>query len=251
MNSISKIEWTKTTWNPVTGCSKYSLGCKNCYAERFAKRLQAIGYEAYRNGFEVRIHEEFLNRPLKVKSPKMIFVNSMSDLFHDAVPFSFIEKVFFIMNKASWHIFQILTKRSERLLELSSELPWAPNIWAGVTVEHYNYLSRIEHLSRTDAAIKFISCEPLLSPIHNLNLESIDWVIVGGESGPGARPMNKSWVTGIRDQCLSCNVPFFFKQWGGFNKKRAGRLLDGKVYDEMPCPINMKPTQLNFNLHTA
>ena len=237
----TKIEWVKNkngnkgdTWNPVTGCSKISLGCKNCYAERFAKRLQAMGQAAYKNGFELTLHEEYLNKPFKIKSPRMIFVNSMSDLFHEDVPFTFIEKVFNVMHRTPRHVFQILTKRSERLLQLSPKLFWSDNIWAGVTVEHHKYIHRINHLRKTGAKVKFISCEPLLSPLSGLNLKGIDWVIVGGESGPRARPMNKSWVIEIRDTCRSRNIPFFFKQWGGVNKKKAGKVLEGRIYEEMP-----------------
>lgn len=234
MSSMSKIEWTTTTWNPVTGCSKISIGCLNCYAERYAKRLQAMGQAAYKNGFNLTLHEHALERPLLTKSPRLIFVNSMSDLFHEKIPDEFIMKVFNVMNRAHWHRFQVLTKRSERLRDLKNQLPWAENIWMGVTVEHLKYLHRIDDLRNTAAAIKFISCEPLLSSLNRMDLQDIDWVIVGGESGPRSRPMNKEWVREIRDMCFENRIPFFFKQWGGFNKKKAGRLLDGRLHDEMP-----------------
>ncbi len=230
----SAIEWTDSTWNPVTGCVKISAGCKNCYAERMAKRLQAMGQENYINGFKPTMHEKVLKYPLRWKKPQNIFVNSMSDLFLDSIPVSFIEDVFTVMNQTDWHRFQVLTKRSQRLLELNGRLKWTDNIWMGVSVENEKYKFRIDHLRRTDAKIKFLSIEPLIGPVGELNLENIDWVIVGGESGPGARPMKKEWVMGIRDQCLKVDVPFFFKQWGGVNKKKAGRLLDDRTWDEMP-----------------
>jgi len=230
----SGIEWTESTWNPVTGCSKVSPGCKNCYAERMAVRLKAMGQPNYANGFEVTVHEHALSLPLKWAKPQTIFVNSMSDLFHEEVPQEFILTTFDIMRQAHWHRFQILTKRSERLSELDAILPWAPNIWMGVSVETDDYTFRIDHLRRTKAATKFLSLEPLLGPLPNLDLEGIDWVIVGGESGIRARPMDPGWVVEIRDQCQEAGVPFFFKQWGGVNKKRTGRLLDGRTWDETP-----------------
>ena len=230
----SSIEWTESTWNPVTGCTKVSPGCKHCYAERMAKRLQAMGQPNYSNGFSTTIHEHTLELPLHWKKPQVIFVNSMSDLFHKNVPTDFILRLFNVMNQAHWHLFQILTKRSERLAQLSHRLPWASNIWMGVTVETRDYISRINHLRQTDADIKFISFEPLLEPIPNLNLNGVDWVIVGGESGPGARPMDIEWVCDIREQCQESHTPFFFKQWGGTNKKKAGRKLNGRTWDEMP-----------------
>lgn len=230
----SRIEWTEFTWNPATGCSKISLGCKNCYAERLAKRLKAMGQENYRNGFNVAYHPHALDIPLRIKKQKVIFVNSMSDLFHDDIPLSFIKKVFETMNKAYWHNFQILTKRAERLLELASKLPWADNIWMGVTVEAYPYKHRIDLLKEVPAHIRFLSIEPLLSSLGRLNLNKIDWVIVGGESGPKARPMEEHWVREVRDQCIKQETPFFFKQWGGVQKKKNGRLLDGITWDEMP-----------------
>ncbi|NLN91903.1 MAG: phage Gp37/Gp68 family protein [Candidatus Hydrogenedens sp.] len=232
--STSRIEWTESTWNPVTGCTKISTGCKNCYAERMAKRLQAMGQPNYKNGFEVAAHEEMLLHPLTWKKPRLIFVNSMSDLFHSRVPLSFITKVFETMHKANWHQFQILTKRSKRLLELDPHLSWAPNIWMGVSVENSDTLYRVNDLQKTESHLKFISFEPLLGPVGNVSLQGIDWVIAGGESGPKARPVKPEWVTDIRNQCKDQKVPFFFKQWGGVNKKKTGRLLDGKLYDEMP-----------------
>ena len=230
----SKIEWTESTWNPVTGCSKVSAGCNHCYAERMAKRLLAMGQENYKNGFEVTCHEHVLEQPLKWNKSRLIFVNSMGDLFHEEVPDEFIIKVFEIMKHAKQHRFQVLTKRSERILALSSRLNWTPNIWMGVTVENQESTYRIEHLKKTDAKIKFLSLEPLLSPIMNLNLHGIDWVIVGGESGPGARLMLEEWILDIKKNCDINNIPFFFKQWGGVNKKKTGRSLLGKTWDAMP-----------------
>lgn len=234
MAQKSAIEWTGSTWNPVTGCVKVSPGCMHCYAERMAQRLQSMGQSNYANGFKLALHEHALELPLKWKKPQTIFVNSMSDLFLKDIPKEFIIKVFNVMAKAHWHTFQVLTKRSERLLELSNELPWAPNIWMGVTVENKDYTLRIDNLCKTGAHLKFLSIEPLLGPISHLNLDGIDWVIVGGESGPGARPMEARWVLDILDQCQEASVPFFFKQWGGTRKKKAGRLLEGRTWDEMP-----------------
>ena len=230
----SSIEWTESTWNPVTGCTKISPGCKHCYAERMAFRLQRMGQPNYANGFKLTIHEQALYLPLQWKKPQTIFVNSMSDLFHKDVPVEFMQSVFEVMGRAHWHRFQILTKRSERLLKLSPSLLWKPNIWMGVSVEDQQYTSRIDDLQNIGAQIKFLSLEPLLGPLRKLNLKEIDWVIVGGESGPGARPMDEAWVLDIRDQCLRAKVPFFFKQWGGVNKKKAGRQLEGKTWDQMP-----------------
>ena len=230
----SRIEWTESTWNPLTGCTKVSPGCKHCYAERMAGRLKAMGQPNYVNGFKLTMHEHVLERPLEWKTPQVIFVNSMSDLFHKDVPLGFIRRVFDVMQRAHWHQFQILTKRSDRLLELSPQLEWTDNIWMGVSVENADYTFRIDHLRRTAAMIKFLSVEPLLGPITRMNLEGINWVIVGGESGPGARQLKREWVVGVRDQCLAAKVPFFFKQWGGVQKKRAGRLLDGRTWDQMP-----------------
>ncbi len=234
MAQLSEIEWTNSTWNPVTGCSKVSPGCKNCYAERMAKRLQAMGQPNYVKGFDLAIHERVLELPLKWKSPQVIFVNSMSDLFHKKVPLNFIKKVFNTMNRANRHRYQILTKRSKRLLEIDRHLSWAEHIWMGVSVETEKYVGRIDDLRKTTAHVKFLSLEPLLGPLPKLDLFGIDWVIVGGESGPGARLMRKEWVMSIRDQCRKAGLPFFFKQWGGVNKKRAGRLLEGRMWNEMP-----------------
>ena len=235
MAGNSAIEWTEATWNPVTGCTKVSTGCQNCYAERMTRRLQAMGQPHYTNGFKVKTHESVLEIPFKWKKPRTIFVNSMSDLFHEEVPPSFISKVFQVMSQVSQHTFQVLTKRSENLRKLSLSLPWPENVWMGVTVENSDYLHRIEDLRATPARIKFISFEPLLGSIPNIDFVGIDWVIVGGESGPGARPISTSWVEEIRDQCLVTGIPFFFKQWGGFNKKKTGRLLDGRTWDDMPA----------------
>ncbi len=234
MSTRSSIEWTESTWNPVTGCNKVSKGCKHCYAERFSKRLQAMGQPNYINGFKVTLHEDMLDLPLRWQRAQRIFVNSMSDLFHKEVPLDFIQKVFHTMNLARYHQYQILTKRSERLLELDPFLPWHSNIWMGVSVENHRYTFRIDHLRQIRAHIKFLSLEPLLGPLQNLNLDGIDWVIVGGESGPGARPMDEGWVREIRDQCKEQSVAFFFKQWGGVFKKKTGRELDGRTWDEMP-----------------
>jgi len=232
--SKTKIEWTESTWNPLSGCTKISPGCNNCYAERFAMRLKACGNPSYVNGFKLTLHEHLLELPLRLKKPQTIFVNSMSDLFHKDVPDDFIYKVFDVMKRANWHIFQLLTKRSERLQESNQKLSWAPNIWMGVSVENNDYTFRIDCLRKTDAKIKFISFEPLLGPIENINLQGIDWVIVGGESGHKARPMDPSWVIDIQVKCQEANIPFFFKQWGGVNKKKAGRELKGRTWDETP-----------------
>lgn len=234
MANTSAIEWTESTWNPVTGCTKISAGCKNCYAERMAKRLCAMGQVNYQNGFEISIHEHTLELPLKWKKPQTVFVNSMSDLFHHKVPKSFIKKMFDVMNRASWHTFQILTKRAERLLELNNDLRWAKNIWMGVSIENKNYKERLEMLKQTNAMVKFISFEPLIGEVGDINFKGIDWAIVGGESGPSSRFMSPVWVADIRDQCLKQDIPFFFKQWGGVHKKKAGRVLEGRTWDEMP-----------------
>lgn len=232
--TTSRIEWTESTWNPITGCTKISSGCKNCYAERMALRLQAMGQSNYIDGFQLSLHEHMLERPLEWKKPQLIFVNSMSDLFHEDVPVDFIQKIFDVMRRAYWHNFQVLTKRSERMLELSVDIDWPPNVWMGVSVESSKYKFRIDHLRRTKAKTKFLSLEPLLGPLSALDVSGIDWVIVGGESGPGARPIEESWVTEIRDQCLLAQVPFFFKQWGGANKKKSGRILQGRTWDQLP-----------------
>ncbi|GIV21006.1 MAG: hypothetical protein KatS3mg023_2757 [Armatimonadota bacterium] len=233
----SRIEWTESTWNPVTGCTKVSQGCKHCYAERLALRLQRMGVERYRNGFKVTLHEDLLDLPRRWREPRIIFVNSMSDLFHEEVPFWFIERVFATMRDCDHHIFQVLTKRSARLRELAPQLPWTSNIWAGVSVENPQMFFRIHDLLQTPAQVKFLSCEPLLAPLPNLPLQGIDWVIVGGESGPDARLMQPEWVRDIRDQCRAAGVAFFFKQWGGVRKELNGRILDGRTHDEMPASL--------------
>jgi len=236
MASKSSIEWTEYTWNPVTGCTKISPGCLNCYAQRMAKRLQAMGVPNYRNGFSLALHEHVLQAPLGWKKPSVIFVNSMSDLFHERVPIEFIIKVFDIMRQAPHHQFQVLTKRAERLAEVTSFIDWPENVWMGVSVENAEYAHRIDYLRMTGAFIKFLSIEPMLGPIPEMDLTGIDWVIVGGESGPKARPIQREWVVDIRNQCRKSNIPFFFKQWGGTNKKKAGRLLDGRIWNQMPSP---------------
>jgi len=232
--ATSKIEWTESTWNPVTGCTKFSPGCKHCYAERMAYRLNKMGAANYRNGFDVTLHYHMLDRPLSWKKPRMIFVNSMSDLFHEDVPDAFILKVFETMRAASWHTFQVLTKRSARLAEIDSLIDWPLNVWMGVSIENQECLYRAGDLKQTGAAIKFLSMEPLLGPVGGMSLNGIDWVIVGGESGPGARPMEEGWVLEIKRNCNNNKIPFFFKQWGGVNKKKTGRILQGQLWDEMP-----------------
>lgn len=234
MATKSTIEWTESTWNPVTGCTKISPGCNNCYAERLAYRLQAMGQPNYANAFELTLQPQALELPVKWKLSQTIFVNSMSDLFHKEVPLDYIERVFDVMNRADHHIYQVLTKRSNRLARLSPLLPWAPHIWMGVSVETQTYKYRIDHLRETGAHVKFLSLEPLLGPLPELNLDGIDWVIVGGESGPNARLMREEWVLDIKNQCREAHVPFFFKQWGGTNKKKAGRILENRTWDEMP-----------------
>jgi protein gp37 len=238
----SSIEWTESTWNPSTGCDAISPGCDNCYAERLSHRLKAMGQHKYENGFTLTTHPSTLELPLQWKKPQRIFVNSMSDLFHNQVPVEYIQRVFSTMRRAHWHQFQVLTKRSGRLLALNEQIDWPPNVWMGVSVESAAYKTRIDHLQRTDAAVKFLSLEPLIADLGTLNLEKIDWVIVGGESGPGARPIEKTWVDDIRRQCSVCDVPFFFKQWGGVHKKRSGRTLNGRTYDEMPSrtPVELR-----------
>ena len=234
MADHSGIEWTDATWNPVTGCTKVSPGCKNCYAERLAARLRAMGNPRYRNGFVVTLQPDQLDLPLRWRRPKRIFVNSMSDLFHESVPDEYIRQVFDMMERAHWHVFQILTKRAERLARIATRLPWPVNVWQGVSVESARYTSRIRWLKAIPAAVRFLSVEPLLGPIPELPLEGVHWVIVGGESGPQRREMAADWARGVRDQCLRSGVPFFFKQWGGRTPKSRGRLLDGRTWDEMP-----------------
>ena len=230
----SNIEWTEMTWNPTTGCDKVSVGCKFCYAEIMSRRLQAMGVEKYKDNFEVRIHEDALNIPYTWKNSKVVFVNSMSDLFHKDIPLEFIQKVFRVMNENPQHIFQVLTKRAERLSELHNELKWTHNIWMGVSVENDKVRDRIDFLRKTNARVKFLSLEPLIGPLRHLNMSGIDWIIVGGESGHNPRPMKPEWVLDIQEQCKNNDVAFFFKQWGGKNKKAAGRILNGRTYDEMP-----------------
>ena len=234
MATKSAIEWTESTWNPSTGCDALSPGCDNCYAERLTRRLKAMGQKKYANGFRLTLHPDTLELPLRWKKPQRIFVNSMSDLFHHEVPLEYIQRVFAIMRAASWHQFQVLTKRSGRLLAFSDKIDWPSNVWMGVSVESTEYAARIDHLRKTGARTKFLSLEPLLGPLEGLDLSGIDWVIVGGESGPGARPMAREWVTSIRNQCRKASVAFFFKQWGGVQKKRTGRMLEGRTYDDMP-----------------
>lgn len=230
----SSIEWTEMTWNPTTGCDKISAGCKFCYAEVMSKRLQAMGVEKYKDNFEVRTHEDALKIPYTWKNSKVVFVNSMSDLFHKDIPLDFIKKVFKVMNSNPQHVFQVLTKRAERLYELHTELKWTHNIWMGVSVENEKVKGRIDFLRQTNARVKFLSLEPLIGPLPNLDLKKIDWVIVGGESGHRPRPMDADWVIDIQEQCKKNDVAFFFKQWGGKNKKSSGRMLNGRTYDEMP-----------------
>jgi protein gp37 len=230
----SSIEWTEMTWNPTTGCTKISAGCKNCYAEVMSKRLLAMGISKYANGFKLTLHEKALEIPYAWKSPKIVFVNSMSDLFHKNVPLDFIKRVFQVMNDNPQHVFQVLTKRSDILLTYHKELKWTHNIWMGVSIENERAMHRIDDLRKTKAKVKFLSCEPLIGPLAKLNLNRIDWVIVGGESGRTPRPMEPQWVLDIQDQCKKSNVSFFFKQWGGTNKKKNGSLIDGKKYFEFP-----------------
>lgn len=237
MAQSSAIEWTEATWNPVTGCTKISPGCTNCYAERMSLRLQAMGQANYANGFELTMQRRMLELPLKWRNPQTIFVNSMSDLFHKGVTTEYIHEVFDVMNRAHHHRYQVLTKRSQRLLRLSPQLNWQPHIWMGVSVESREYTYRIDHLRDTDAHVKFLSLEPLLGPLSKLNLRGIGWVIVGGESGPYARPMRPEWVLDIRDQCQRADVPFFFKQWGGKRKATTGRELEGRTWSEMPAGV--------------
>lgn len=241
----TKIEWTEYAWNPVTGCTKISRGCSNCYAERMALRLQAIGNHRYAHGFQVTLHPELVDYPLQWRAPRIIFVNSMSDLFHQSVPLNFIKRVFQVMNRCPQHTFQILTKRSGRLRRLSGAVDWTHNIWMGVTVESKEYMSRIDDLARTNARVKFLSCEPLLGPMPNLDLTHIDWVIVGGESGPGARIVKKEWAIDLLRLCKKNDIPYFFKQWGGVNKKQAGRILEGRIWDERP-PLAHETQQMAF-----
>ena len=234
MAQATSIEWTEATWNPVTGCTKVSPGCKHCYAERMARRLQAMGQPRYTEGFRVTLQEDLVEMPLHWRKPRMIFVNSMSDLFHEEVPVEFILRVFETMRQASWHTFQVLTKRADRLHALRESLPWPDNVWMGVSIESERTLWRKPRLTAVPAAVRFLSLEPLLGPLPSLDLEAIHWVIVGGESGPGARPMAAEWVRDIRRRCFDQKVAFFFKQWGGPRKSRQGRELDGRTWDQLP-----------------
>lgn len=248
MPTKSRIEWTSSTWNPVTGCDKVSEGCQNCYAERMARRLKGMGVEKYQQGFEVRIHPSVLKAPLHLKKPQIIFVNSMSDVFHPKVPFDFVQKMFDVMSRCPQHIFQVLTKRSKALVRLHDKLPWLSNIWMGVTVENQHYKHRIDDLRKTGAHIKFLSLEPLLGPLGRLNLDGINWVVVGGESGPGARPIREVWVEEIHENCKRSQTAFFFKQWGGVHKKQNGRLFHGRTWDEMPIPPGEYQESLQLSL---
>jgi protein gp37 len=248
MAQYSDIEWTHSTWNPVTGCTKFSSGCRHCYAERMAVRLQAMGNPSYKNGFEVTLQERALGLPLSWRKPRMVFVNSMSDMFLDRVPLSYIRRVFAVMAACPQHVFQMLTKRSARMRELAPQLKWPRNLWMGVTVEEGRYYRRINDLRAVPVSVRFLSCEPLLGPLENLPLEGVDWVIVGGESGPNARPMKQEWALSLRKQCRAARVPFFFKQWGGVRKDLTGRELQGRIYDEMPPIPNLARTaQLQFD----
>ena len=237
MPGKTKIEWTESSWNPITGCSPISPGCAHCYAARFAKRLQAMGNPRYQNAFKVTIHEDLIEAPLSWKKPQMIFVNSMSDLFREDIPTEIIKRIFDTMNRASAHTFQVLTKRAERLIELAPELQWSNNIWMGVSIENKDMIYRSTVLKQTGAYMIFISAEPLLSSLEGLDLDGIDWLIVGGESGPGCRPMKEEWVVNLKEMCEASNTAFFFKQWGGTNKKKAGSLLNGKAYKNYPVKL--------------
>jgi protein gp37 len=236
--TATTIEWTNTTWNPVTGCTKISAGCHNCYAERMAKRLLAMGQANYKNGFTLTCHPQMLDLPKRWRKPRLVFVNSMGDLFHKDVPDKFIKDVFDVIAQTPRHTYQLLTKRAERLETLAGELTWPPNLWMGVSVESEAVSKRIDHLRRVPAKVRFLSIEPLLGPMPTIGLEGIHWVIVGGESGPGARPMKEEWVLDIKDQCIEAGVAFFFKQWGGIRKKQTGRMLEGRTWDELPDPTN-------------
>ena len=237
MATKSTIEWTEMTWNPVTGCTKVSEGCRHCYAERMALRLRAMGNRRYTNGFRVTLHDDLVDLPRSFRQPRLIFVNSMSDLFHEDVPEEFIGRVFETMAACPQHTFQVLTKRSRRLRDMANRLPWRKNVWIGVSVEDQRVFSRIDDLRQVPASVRFLSCEPLLGPMDSLNLEGIAWVIVGGESGPGARPMKPEWVESILKHCRQAKVAFFFKQWGGTRKDITGRMLNGRTYDELPMAL--------------
>lgn len=242
MSASSSIEWTNSTWNPVTGCTKVSQGCKHCYAQRFAERFRGVPGHPFEQGFDLRLWPDRLELPLQWKEPRRIFVNSMSDLYHERVPTAFIRRVFETMDLARQHTFQVLTKRAKRLGELGSSLPWRPNIWQGVSIENMNVAWRADELRKVPAYVRFLSLEPLLGPLDELDLSGIHWVIVGGESGPGARPMKKEWVRTLRDRCRDEAVPFFFKQWGGVQKHRYGRTLDRRTWSEFPSSISSAVT---------
>ncbi len=237
MANQSNIEWTEATWNPVTGCSKVSAGCRHCYAERLAFRLHAMGNARYAKGFNVTLHKDLIDLPKRWREPRLIFVNSMSDLFHEKVPLEFIQRLFATMRECSQHTFQILTKRSDRLRQVASKIDWPRNVWMGVSVEDARVLHRVDHLRRVPAAVRFLSCEPLIGSLTGINLKDIHWVIVGGESGPGSRPMKIEWIREIFRASRKENIPFFFKQWGGVRKDLTGRLLRGRTYDEMPSQV--------------
>jgi protein gp37 len=250
MSGRSRIEWTEVTWNPTTGCDRISAGCDHCYALTLAKRLKGMGSAKYQNdgdprtsgpGFGVSVHENTLTAPLRWREPRIVFVNSMSDLFHARVPTEFVGRVFAVMAATPQHTYQVLTKRATRLRRLAPELPWPSNVWVGVSVEDADALNRVDELRQVPAAVRFLSCEPLLGPLDGLDLDGIGWMIVGGESGPGARPMNHLWASALRDACLAAGVPYFFKQWGGPTPKAGGRVLDGRTWDEMPPLMADRP----------
>jgi protein gp37 len=234
MADHSAIEWTEATWNPVTGCSKVSPGCAHCYAATFAERWRGVPGHPYEQGFDLRLWPDRLDRPLHWRRPRTIFVNSMSDLFHEDIPSEFVHEIFEVMGQADWHVFQVLTKRHERLLELADQLRWPPNVWIGVTIENRRFVHRADYLRKVPGAVRFVSAEPLLGPLENLDLADIDWLIAGGESGPRYRPVNGDWIRDLRDRCLAEGVAFFFKQWGGVRPKAGGRALDGRTWDQMP-----------------
>ena len=247
MSDKSAIEWTEATWNPTTGCDRVSAGCDNCYALTLAKRLKAMGNPKYQTdgdprtsgpGFGVAVHPDALLIPYSWKRPRLVFVNSMSDLFHARVPMEFIREVFAVMKGTPHHTYQILTKRARRLTRVADQLDWPTNVWMGVSVESADHFDRVRDLARVPAAVRFLSCEPLLGPVPNLPLEGIDWVIAGGESGPNARPVDADWIRELRDDCVAARTPFFFKQWGGIRAKSGGRELDGLIWNEMPTPLD-------------
>jgi protein gp37 len=239
MSDRSAIEWTEASWNPATGCSKVSPGCAHCYAERFSERFRGVPRHPYEQGFELKLWPERLGLPLRWRRPRLVFVNSMSDLFHESIPDEYIADVFDVMGRAHWHTFQVLTKRHERLVELAPALDWHPNVWMGVTIENRRFVRRADYLREVDAAVRFISAEPLLGPLEGLDLGGIDWLIAGGESGPKSRPVREEWLLELRDRCAAEGVAFFFKQWGGLRSKSGGRLLQDRTWDEMPAPVKV------------